>query len=76
MAMLYIEREDMLRDSLTDVYARLDYLEYELRRITEHTLDDAFRDAAEGLRRLAQENDLSNMNDEEFEQAFMQIINP
>lgn len=77
MPMLYVDQQmGMLRDSLADVYARLDCLEYELCRISGHTLDDALRDAAERLRRLAQENDLPNMNDEEFEQAFMKIINP
>jgi len=45
------------------INSRLDYLEHELHRLINHSLDDAFRDAAEKLRRLAQEYDLRDMSD-------------
>ncbi len=70
----YVPAAVVERQSITN--SRLDYLEQELHRLIDHSLDDALRDVAERLRRLAQENDLPNMSDEEFEEAFLKIINP
>jgi len=63
-------------DRVSLINTRLDYLEHELHRLIDHALDDALRDAAEKLRQFAQENDLPNMSDAEFEEAFLKIINP